>query len=246
LQSAGKETLFVLLLALVIIYMVLASQFESLIHPFTVMLTLPLAAAGALGLLWGLAQVNTLGMAMYGWAHYAPNPPPIAHWLSLFVPRIPAMGINLYSQIGMILLLALVTKNGILLVDFANQKRAEGKGPVEAMHAAGRIRLRPILMTAVATVAGTLPIVMGFGEGAESRRALGITTLGGMAVSTFLTLFVIPVVYVLFARMQMALNHRIRLFLHGPDRTGDDTPAWPQRPSRTPPAEGRLNDTDDR
>lgn len=79
---------------------------------------------------------------------------------------------------------------------------ARGKNPIEAMQAAGRIRLRPILMTAVSTVAGTLPIVLGFGAGAESRRALGITTLGGMALSTFLTLFVIPVVYVLFSRLQ--------------------------------------------
>ncbi len=202
LQAAGKETVFVLLLALAVIYMVLASQFESLIHPFTVMLTLPLAAAGALGLLWILAKVNMVGMMMYGWAHYAPNPPAIAHVLSAVIPRIPAMGINLYSQIGMILLLALVTKNGILLVDFANQEVARGKNPTEAMQAAGRIRLRPILMTAVSTVAGTLPIVLGFGAGAESRRALGITTLGGMALSTFLTLFVIPVVYVLFSRLQ--------------------------------------------
>jgi len=218
LQTAGKETVFVLLLALAVIYMVLASQFESLIHPFTVMLTLPLAAAGALGLLWVLAQVNTLGTMMYGWAHYAPNPPAAAHWLSMLIPRIPAMGINLYSQIGMILLLALVTKNGILLVDFANQQMAEGKNPREAMQAAGRIRLRPILMTAVATVAGTLPIALGFGEGAESRRPLGITTLGGMAVSTFLTLFVIPVVYVLLSRVQTGWKQRMRDLLHRPER----------------------------
>jgi hydrophobe/amphiphile efflux-1 (HAE1) family protein len=202
LKSAGQETLFVLLLALAIIYMVLASQFESLIHPFTVMLTLPLAAAGALGLLWLLAQVNLLGTMLHGWANFTPDPPAWVQWLSGWMPRIPAMGINLYSQIGMILLLALVTKNGILLVDFANQKRAEGIDAVDAMRAAGQIRLRPILMTAVATVAGTLPIALGWGEGAEGRRALGITTLGGMAVSTVLTLFVIPVVYVVFVRIQ--------------------------------------------
>jgi multidrug efflux pump subunit AcrB len=202
LQTAGKDTVFVLLLALAIIYMVLASQFESLIHPFTVMFTLPLAAAGALGLLWALDRVNDLGMMMYGWANFAPDPPGFAKVLAALVPRIPAMGVNLYSQIGMILLLAIVTKNGILLVDFANQETARGKNPTEAMVEAGRIRLRPILMTAVATVAGTLPIVLGFGAGAESRRALGVATLGGMTVSTFLTLFVIPVVYVLFSRVQ--------------------------------------------
>ena len=234
LQAAGKETVFVLLLALAIIYMVLASQFESLIHPFTVMLTLPLAATGAMGLLWVLAQVNSLGTMMYGWAHYAPNPPAVAHWLSLLIPRIPAMGVNLYSQIGMILLLGLVTKNGILLVDFANQQMAQGKDPVEAMQAAGRIRLRPILMTAVSTVAGTLPIVLGIGEAAESRRSLGITTFGGMAVSTFLTLFVIPVVYVFFSRLQLGWKHRARPLAGGPGQRAG-TPWW-QRLWRPHPA----------
>ncbi|PIQ84791.1 MAG: hypothetical protein COV75_00695 [Candidatus Omnitrophica bacterium CG11_big_fil_rev_8_21_14_0_20_63_9] len=202
LQTAGKDTVFVLLLALAVIYMVLASQFESLVHPFTVMLTLPLAALGALGLLWVLAQVNVLGTMMYGWAHYAPDPPGFAKVLSMLIPRIPAMGINLYSQIGMILLLGIVTKNGILLVDFANQQMEQGKPALEAIQIAGRVRLRPILMTAVATVAGTLPIVLGFGEGSESRRPLGVATLGGMALSTFLTLFVIPVVYVLLSDVQ--------------------------------------------
>jgi len=121
--------------------------------------------------------------------------------LSMLIPRIPAMGINLYSQIGMILLLGLVTKNGILLVDFANQEVEKGKSPLEAMIAAGRVRFRLILMTAVSTIAGALPIALGFGAGAESRRPLGIATLGGMATSTFLTLFVIPVIYVLFSRL---------------------------------------------
>lgn len=208
LQTAGKDTVFVLLLALTVIYMVLASQFESLVHPFTVMLTLPLAALGALGLLWLLAQVNVLGTMMYGWAHYSPNPPGIAKVLSMLIPRIPAMGINLYSQIGMILLLGLVTKNGILLVDFANQQVAAGKLPLEAMLIAGRVRLRPILMTAVSTIAGAVPIALGFGEGSESRRPLGVATLGGMALSTFLTLFVIPVVYVLLSDVQTRWQRR--------------------------------------
>jgi hydrophobe/amphiphile efflux-1 (HAE1) family protein len=196
LQAAGRDTVFVLLVAVLVIYMVLASQFESLVHPLTVMFTLPLAAAGALGLLWLLAQVNQAGLMLYGWAHYATDPPAAAGILSALVPRIPAMGINLYSQIGMILLLALVTKNGILLVDFANQRAAQGLPARQAMLEAGRVRLRPILMTAVATIVGTAPIVFGFGAGAESRRPLGIATMGGMTFSTFLTLFVIPVVYV--------------------------------------------------
>lgn len=208
LQSANKDVIFVLVLAAIVIYMVLASQFESLVHPFTVMLTVPLAASGAFGTLWLLAQVNRLGTMLYGWAHHSPDPPAIAQWLSWLVPRVPAMGINLFSQIGMILLLGLVTKNGILLVEFANQRLAEGKSALEAMLEAGRIRLRPILMTAVATIAGTLPIVIGLGEGGESRRPLGVATLGGMTTSTFLTLFVIPVAYVLLSRFFERLRAR--------------------------------------
>jgi len=191
LLESGKEIFFVLILSMLVIYMVLASQFESLVHPFTVMLTVPLAAFGAFGSLWFLNWVDLRGMAL-----------PAGHWLSGKIPRIPAMGINLFSQIGLILLVGLVTKNGILLVDFANQQMAKGKDARAAMLAAGLIRLRPILMTATATIAGILPIAIGFGAGAESRRPLGVAAVGGMVTSTFLTLFVIPVVYVLFSRMQ--------------------------------------------
>jgi hydrophobe/amphiphile efflux-1 (HAE1) family protein len=208
LQTARKDTFFVVFLAVLVIYMTLAAQFESFVHPLTVMLTLPLAAIGAFGALWVGAQVDALGNMLYGWAHYAPNPPDFAKWLSAVVPRIPSMGINLYSQIGMILLLGLVTKNGILLVDFANQRVAEGKPVREAMRAAGRIRLRPILMTALTTIIGMIPIAVGFGAGAESRRPLGIAAVGGMLVSTFLTLFVIPVMYVQLSRLRDWLNRR--------------------------------------
>ncbi len=227
LKTAGKETIFVLVLAICVIYMVLASQFESLVHPLTVMLTLPLAALGALGLLWVLAQVNHAGMMMYGWAHYAPHPPPIANVLSTLIPRLPAMGINLFSQIGMILLLGLVTKNGILLVDFANQQMSEGKSAFEGMIAAGRIRLRPILMTALTTLIGALPVVIGLGAGAESRRPLGVAIVGGMAVSTFLTLFVIPVIYVSLSQgIERVHRHRANRLksqaIHASDGHGGD------------------------
>ncbi len=163
---------FVMLLALIVIYMVLASQFESLIHPLTVMTTLPLAAFGAFAALW-LASIF----------------------------KVPSMGVNLYSQIGMILLFGLVTKNAILLVDFANQEMAKGKSAIEAMEAAGAIRLRPILMTACATIAGILPIAIGFGASGEARRPLGVAAVGGMATSTFLTLFMIPMVYVTLSKL---------------------------------------------
>lgn len=191
LLESGKETLFVLILSMLVIYMVLASQFESFVHPLTVMLTVPLAAFGAFGALWVLSLVDMAAYII-----------PPGKWYSGLFPHIPAMGVNLFSQIGLILLMGLVTKNGILLVDFANQQMAKGKDAHEAMIAAGVIRLRPILMTATATIAGILPIAIGFGAGAESRRPLGVAAVGGMLTSTFFTLFVIPVAYVLFSRMQ--------------------------------------------
>jgi HAE1 family hydrophobic/amphiphilic exporter-1/multidrug efflux pump len=202
LRATGRETGFVIAISLIVIYMVLAAQFESLVHPLTVMLTLPLGAVGAFGLLWLLSMVNGLGSMFYAWSHYAPNPPAIAKVLSTVVPRIPAMGINLFSQIGLILLLGLVTKNGILLVDFANQAMAKGKTAVEAMHQAGMIRLRPILMTATTTISGILPIAIGFGAGAESRRPMGVAAVGGMITSTIFTLIVVPVVYVMLAHLR--------------------------------------------
>ena len=109
------------------------------------------------------------------------------------------MNLNLFSQIGLVLLVGLVTKNSILLVEFANQQMTAGKSALEAMRIAGRTRLRPILMTSFATIAGILPIAIGFGAGAESRRPMGIAVVGGMLSSTFLTLLVIPVLYTIFA-----------------------------------------------
>ena len=175
-KDAGAEFVFVLLLALIIVYMVLAAQFESLLHPLTVMLAVPLAGLGAFGLLWLLNALSG------------------AHLL----PPIPAMNINLFSLIGLVLLVGLVTKNSILLVEFANQERARGVDAKAAMVQAGIVRLRPILMTAFSTIAGILPIAIGFGAGAESRRPMGVAVVGGMLTSTFLTLLVIPVVYTLF------------------------------------------------
>ncbi|MEC7199071.1 MAG: efflux RND transporter permease subunit [Verrucomicrobiota bacterium] len=184
LQDAGQEIGWVLVLALVFVYMVLASQFESLLHPFTVMLTVPLAAVGALGLLWLIGALGRVG------------------WM----PLVPAMNVNLFSQIGMVLLVGLVTKNGILLVEFANQLRAQGLSAREAMTQSGLVRLRPILMTAISTISGILPIAIGFGAGAESRRPMGVVVVGGMMTSTFLTLFVIPLVYTLFADVSASLS----------------------------------------
>ncbi|MBM3878270.1 MAG: efflux RND transporter permease subunit [Verrucomicrobia bacterium] len=186
--DAGREIWWVFLLALVIVYMVLASQFESLVHPFTVMLAVPLAGLGAFGLLWLLDAGGKVGL----------------------LPAIPAMNLNLFSQIGLVLLLGLVTKNSILLVEFANQARARGATAHDAMLEAGQVRLRPILMTAFSTLAGILPIAIGFGAGAESRRPMGIAVVGGLITSTFLTLVIIPVVYTVFSDAMDCLRRKWR------------------------------------
>ena len=189
LREAGREVWWVIGLAVIIVYMVLAAQFESLVHPFTVMLAVPLAGVGAFGLLWLLNWLGTSGI----------------------ISPIPAMNINLYSQIGLVLLVGLVTKNSILLVEFANQRGAQGVSPHDSMVEAGTVRLRPILMTAFSTIAGILPIAVGFGAGAESRRPMGVAVVGGMITSTFLTLFVIPVVYTAIAdavtRVKQKFSH---------------------------------------
>ncbi len=205
LETSGTLYRF-MFLAIIIVYMVLAAQFESLVHPFTVLLALPLAFLGAFGLLYGLSWVNFLGSQFYGWANFAPDPPAIAHILSSMIPRISSMNLNIFSQIGLILLIGLVTKNSILLVEFANQQMAKGLDSQAAMLKAGLIRLRPILMTSLATIAGILPIAIGFGDAAESRRPLGVVAVGGMVTSTLLTLFVIPVIYSLFADLSQRLK----------------------------------------
>jgi multidrug efflux pump len=163
LEESGSSLYFAFVLALVVVFMVLASQFESLVHPFTVLLAVPLAVTGA-----------------------------------LFTLLIAGSTINVYSQIGMILLIGLVTKNSILLVEYINQLRERGLDTVASALEAGRIRLRPILMTSVATIMGALPIALGLGAGSLSRRPLGFAIVGGLLFSTLLTLFVVPVVYVLF------------------------------------------------
>jgi multidrug efflux pump len=173
LEESGAALYFAFGLALIVVFMVLASQFESLIHPFTVLLSVPLAVTGAL--------------------------------LTL---KIAGSTINLYSQIGMILLIGLVTKNSILLVEYTNQLKERGLDTIEAALEAGRIRLRPILMTSVATVAGALPIAFGLGAGSLSRRPLGYAIVGGLVFSTLLTLFIVPAVYVIFDGLLARLHRR--------------------------------------
>ncbi len=151
--------------ALVFIFLVLSAQFESFVHPLTILFSVPLAVFGALLTLWTLR-----------------------------------MSINIYSQIGLIMLIGLVTKNAILIVEFANQRRARGIETLEAVVGAARIRLRPILMTTLATIFGIMPIAAGLGAGAESRKPLGVSVVGGMVFSTLLTLVLVPVVYTLLVR----------------------------------------------
>lgn len=163
--ESSSNILFAFLLALVLIYLVLAAQFESFIDPFIIMLTIPLAMAGAMLSLWFFNQT-----------------------------------LNIFSQIGIIVLIGLVTKNGILIVEFANQRREHGLSIIDAVKDAAASRLRPILMTSLATALGALPIALALGSGSTSRISLGIVVIGGLMFSLILTLFVIPAIYTYMSR----------------------------------------------
>lgn len=158
--ESTSNLFFIFLLALVLIYLVLAAQFESFRDPFVVMFTVPLAIAGALISLWYFNQT-----------------------------------LNIFSEIGQIMLIGLVTKNGILIVEFANQRRAAGLSVLEAVKDASAARFRPILMTSLSTILGILPIALALGAGSESRTSMGIAVIGGMILATFLTLYIVPAIY---------------------------------------------------
>jgi len=164
-QSAGSSVMFIFILGILITFLVLAAQFESYIHPFVIMLTVPLAILGGL-----------IGLFITG---------------STF---------NLYSQIGLIMLIGLAAKNGILIVEFANQLRDRGTEFTEALLEAASARLRPILMTSLTAVAGAMPLVISSGAGAETRFVIGVVVISGILIATFLTLFFVPVAYHLLAR----------------------------------------------
>ena len=171
--ESSSNTMFALVLALVLIYLVLAAQFESFIDPFIIMVTVPLALAGALLSLWIFGQT-----------------------------------LNIFSQIGMIMLIGLVTKNGILIVEFANHNRREGMSKIEAATYAAAMRLRPILMTSMAMALGAVPIAVAFGAGSTSRVSLGIVIIGGILFSLILTLFVIPAMYSLMSRTKVEVKEK--------------------------------------
>jgi len=164
-EESSSSLVFAFILALGLIYLVLAAQFESFRDPFIILFTVPLALAGALLTLWYFNQT-----------------------------------LNIFSQIGIIMLIGLVTKNGILIVEFANQRKAAGQEKLEAIQHAAVARLRPILMTSLSTVLGILPIALAIGAGSESRVSMGIAVIGGLIFSTFLTLFIIPAIYAYFSR----------------------------------------------
>jgi multidrug efflux pump len=164
-KETGQSIYFVLLLTIIVIYLVLAAQFESFVHPVTIILTVPMAVSGAVLGLWLLGGT-----------------------------------LNIYSQIGVIMLVGLATKNGILIVEFANQLRDRGLAARDAIFESASRRLRPVLMTSIATVAGAIPLMVASGAGAASRGAIGIVIVFGVTVATLLTLFVIPSVYLRLAR----------------------------------------------
>jgi multidrug efflux pump len=159
-KESSSSLMFAFVLALVLIFLVLAAQFESFKDPLIVMMTVPLALTGALLFMWYFD-----------------------------------ITMNIFSQIGIIMLIGLVTKNGILIVEFANQRKSGGMPKMEAIKFAAQARFRPILMTSLATILGISPLALGLGEGARSRVSMGIAVVGGMFFSTFLTLYVVPAIY---------------------------------------------------
>lgn len=174
--ESASNTAFAFLLALALIYLILAAQFESFRDPLIIMFTVPLAIAGAMLSLWMFGQT-----------------------------------LNIFSQIGMIMLIGLVTKNGILIVEFANQKRLEGMSRLDAVIEASRMRLRPILMTSLTMALGSLPIALSLGAAATSRQPLGIVIVGGILFSLILTLFVIPAMYTFLAKKHRSVSFEEKL-----------------------------------
>ncbi|MDQ6757753.1 MAG: efflux RND transporter permease subunit, partial [Bacteroidota bacterium] len=173
--ESSSNTGFAFVLALVLIYLILAAQFESFIDPFIIMITVPLALAGALLSLWIFGQT-----------------------------------FNIFSQIGMIMLIGLVTKNGILIVEFANQQRKLGLNKLEAVIHAATMRLRPILMTSLAMSLGALPLALSIGDASTSRIPLGVVIVGGIMFSLVLTLFIVPAMYsFLSSNKKTALNEEL-------------------------------------
>ena len=179
LRTEGNKFLPAFGLAILLIFLALSVQFNSFRDPPVILLgSVPLAMFGAL-LFTVLKMPN-------------PNMP---HWTSGFTTTL-----NIYSEVGLVTLVGLIAKNGILIVEFANQLQAKGIGKLDAVHEAAMVRLRPVLMTSIATIAGHFPLVLVTGAGAAARNSIGLVLVGGMAVGTLFTLFVVPSLYVLIAK----------------------------------------------
>ena len=176
LKESGNAVYLTFGLALILVFLVLAAQFESFRHPLIIILAVPLALTGGL-----------VGLTLFG------------------------SSINVYSQIGAIILIGLAAKNGILIVEFANQLRDRGVEFMEAIVSAAAVRLRPVVMTSLCTAFGAVPLILASGAGAESRRTIGATVFFGVTISVFLTLYLIPALYVLLARKTKSPEHVSRL-----------------------------------
>jgi len=180
--KAGRALIFAFLLALVLLYMVLASQFNSFLQPAIIMLAVPLAIIGGIFTLW-LSQ-------------------PVAELGALFGRTLQVQTLNIYSGIGLVLLIGLVAKNSILLVDLTNQRRAQGMSVNDALRDACPTRMRPVLMTSLTVIIALLPSALGLGSGSETNQPLALAVIGGMATSTLLTLVVVPAAYSLLGGMR--------------------------------------------
>ncbi|WP_166206763.1 efflux RND transporter permease subunit [Cognatiluteimonas telluris] len=184
--QSGSAVMFTFGMALLIVFLVLAAQFESFLHPLVIMLTVPLAVLGAL-----------LGLYLFG------------------------KSLNLFSQIGIVMLVGLAAKNGILIVEFANQRRDAGLAVKDAILDAAATRMRPILMTSIATIAGAMPLMLATGAGAGSRTTIGVVVVFGVALSTLLSLFVVPAFYLILAPYTRPPDERTRVL----DQLDQDTPS---------------------
>jgi multidrug efflux pump len=207
LQETGGSLYLLLGLVMVLVYLVLAGQFESFVHPFVILLSVPVSVGGGVLTAWALG-----------------------------------LSINIYTQIALVLLVGLTAKNAILLIEFANQQRSEGQDARGAMAKAAEIRLRPILITSIATIIGAIPLMLESGAGAEARRTVGLVTTGGLLFGTLLTLFIVPTAYVLLGRFTSAPEAAARKLAEQEAETedqelseGDDPPgATPRSPQGRP------------
>jgi HAE1 family hydrophobic/amphiphilic exporter-1 len=181
--QSRPQTIFVFAMGLLFVFLILVAQYESLTTPFVVMLAVPLALLGAIGAIFVRRWIEIASMLVHS-------------KLAGHLVPLPVTASDVYAQIGYVMLIGLAAKNAILIVEFANQLREEGREIVDAVTHAAATRLRPILMTSIAFILGILPLAFAHGDGAQARISLGTAVLGGMVVSTVMNLGIVPVLYV--------------------------------------------------